>query len=49
MDTIGLFGDIDNDGDFDLIQANLAHPFFIGFPTKVRSSMMAKVISMMKP
>ncbi len=30
--TIGsVFGDIDNDGDFDLVQANLAHPFFYSF------------------
>jgi hypothetical protein len=30
--TIGsVFGDIDNDLDFDLIQANLAHPFFYWF------------------
>ena len=27
--TIGtVFGDVDNDGDFDQVQANLAHPFF---------------------
>ena len=33
--TIGsVFGDIDNDGDFDLIQANLAHPFFYWFSDK---------------
>ena len=33
--TIGsVFGDIDNDGDFDLIQANLAHPFYYWFSNK---------------
>ncbi|MEC7984684.1 MAG: CRTAC1 family protein [Myxococcota bacterium] len=33
--TIGsVFGDINNDGDFDLIQANLAHPFFYWFSDK---------------
>lgn len=33
--TIGsTFGDIDNDGDFDLIQGNLAHPFFYWFSDK---------------
>ncbi len=30
--TIGsVFGDIDNDGDFDMIHANLAHPFYYHF------------------
>jgi len=30
--TIGsVFGDIDNDGDFDMLHANLAHPFFYHF------------------
>ena len=33
--TIGtVFGDIDNDGDFDMIQANLAHPFYYWFSNK---------------
>ncbi len=33
--TIGsVFGDIDGDADFDLIQANLAHPFFYHFSDK---------------
>ena len=33
--TIGtVFGDIDNDGDFDQVQANLAHPFFYWFSDK---------------
>jgi hypothetical protein len=30
--TIGsVFGDIDNDGDFDMVHANLAHPFYYHF------------------
>ena len=30
--TIGsVFGDIDGDADFDLVAANLAHPFYYGF------------------
>ncbi len=36
--TIGsAFGDIDNDGDFDLVSANLAHPFYYHFsdPTQI--------------
>lgn len=33
--TIGsVFGDIDNDGDFDLVSANLAHPFYYDFSDK---------------
>jgi hypothetical protein len=33
--TIGTaWGDIDNDGDFDVIQANLAHPRFYNFSDK---------------
>jgi hypothetical protein len=33
--TIGsVFGDIDNDGDFDLVTANLAHPFYYHFSNK---------------
>ncbi|MBO84490.1 MAG: hypothetical protein CL927_03975 [Deltaproteobacteria bacterium] len=33
--TIGaVFGDIDNDGDFDMVHANLAHPFFYHFSDK---------------
>ncbi len=35
--TIGsVIGDIDNDGDFDLINANLAHPFYYHFSDKSR-------------
>jgi len=35
--TIGsAFGDIDNDGDFDLISANLAHPFYSNFSDKTQ-------------
>jgi hypothetical protein len=35
--TIGsVFGDIDNDGHFDLIQGTLAHPFFYWFSDKTR-------------
>jgi hypothetical protein len=35
--TIGLaWGDIDNDGDFDNITANLAHPRFFGFSDKTQ-------------
>ncbi len=33
--TIGaVFGDIDNDGDFDMVHANLAHPFYYDFSDK---------------
>jgi len=33
--TIGsVWGDIDNDGDFDLVSANLAHPFYYDFSDK---------------
>jgi hypothetical protein len=35
--TIGLaWGDLDNDGDFDNITANLAHPRFFGFSDKTQ-------------
>ena len=35
--TIGTaFGDLDEDGDFDLVSANLAHPRFFDFTTRPR-------------
>ncbi len=35
--TIGAaFGDLDNDGDFDCVQANLAHPRFFDFSDKTQ-------------
>lgn len=35
--TIGIaWGDLDNDGDFDSVQANLAHPRFFGFSDKTQ-------------
>ncbi|MFT5686406.1 MAG: hypothetical protein ACI8RZ_007362, partial [Myxococcota bacterium] len=35
--TIGAaWGDIDNDGDFDVVQANLAHPRFYNFSDKTQ-------------
>ena len=38
--TIGTaWGDLDNDGDFDLIESNLAHPRFFSFSDKTRVMM----------
>jgi hypothetical protein len=38
--TIGTaWGDLDNDGDFDLIESNLAHPRFFDFSDKTRIMM----------